>query len=241
MLIGGFQKTGGFQKNSFIDFPGKISAVIFFSGCNFKCPYCHNPELAMGKTVDAEHYDKNKILDFLSNRKKFLDGVVLSGGEPTLQKNLFSFCSNIKQMGFPVKLDTNGSRPDVIKKLIENNLIDYIAMDVKTDPFNYSPIIQEKSDPEELIKSINIIINSDIKHEFRTTCVKPFINMEIIENISKLIKGADLYVIQQFNNKKVLDPKFFNNKDYIIKDSELKKFKNIAQTRVKKCIIRENR
>jgi len=232
---------GGFQKNSFIDFPGKISAVIFFSGCNFKCPYCHNPELAMGKTVDSEFYDKNNILDFLYNRKDFLDGVVLSGGEPTLQKNLSSFCSNIKQMGFPVKLDTNGSRPDVIKKLMENNLIDYIAMDIKTDPFNYSPIIQEKSNPEEIIKSINIIINSSIKYEFRTTCVKPLIDMEIIENISKLIKGANLYIIQRFNNKKVLDPKFFNNKDYIIKDYELKKFKNIAQPMVKKCIIRENR
>ena len=131
---------GGWQKNSFIDYPEKISCVLFVSGCNFDCPYCFNPDLVRNNPKNI--LDLTRIYDFLENRKGLLDGVVISGGEPTLHNELFLLCKNIHQMGYPIKLDTNGSRPQVIKKLIDAGMIDYIAMDIKTDPFNYSPLIQ---------------------------------------------------------------------------------------------------
>jgi len=131
---------GGLHKNSLIDYPGKISCVIFLSGCNFDCPYCHNPELAKGRSLSTGYLSEDLIFDFLGSRKGFLDGVVVSGGEPTLQKGLISFCEKIRLMDYPVKLDTNGSRPEVIKKLIDEDLVNYIAMDIKTDPSHYTPL-----------------------------------------------------------------------------------------------------
>ncbi|MBU4185821.1 MAG: anaerobic ribonucleoside-triphosphate reductase activating protein, partial [Proteobacteria bacterium] len=124
---------GGLHKNSLIDYPGKISCVIFLSGCNFDCPYCHNPELAKGRSLGSDFLSEDLIFDFLEIHKGFLDGVVISGGEPTLQKGLISFCKKIRLMGYPVKLDTNGSRPEVISKLIDEGLVNYIAMDIEGD------------------------------------------------------------------------------------------------------------
>ncbi|MBW1821111.1 MAG: anaerobic ribonucleoside-triphosphate reductase activating protein, partial [Deltaproteobacteria bacterium] len=152
---------GGLQKNSFIDYPGKISCVLFTSGCNFDCPYCHNPELVNGCAKYSPFSTENGVYDFLYSRKAFLDGVVISGGEPTLQKDLVSICEKVKNMGYPVKLDTNGSRPLVIKQLLDNGLVDYIAMDIKTDPFNYSPLIKKDFKPDSIISSIRIIMESD--------------------------------------------------------------------------------
>ena len=130
---------GGMQKNSLIDYPGKLSSVIFFSGCNFDCPFCHNPELARGSAACQADLTASNICNFLEQRQGFLDGVVLSGGEPTLQNDLEELCIRIKGFGFPVKLDTNGSRPKVLEGLIEKKLVDYIAMDLKTDPVLFEP------------------------------------------------------------------------------------------------------
>ena len=227
---------GGLQKNSLIDYPSKISSVIFLSGCNFDCPYCHNPGLARGNP--RVRLCQDYVYDFLEGRKGFLDGVVISGGEPTLCEDLFSLCDKIKQIGYPVKLDTNGSRPGVVQKLIDESLIDYVAMDIKTDPFNYSPLIQKGCIPEDILSSILIIMKSTIAYEFKTTCLKPFVDENVIKRIARLIKGSKLYVLQKFHNTGVLHPEFFQGKDYGFNDEELLNFKSIVEPWVEKCIVR---
>lgn len=229
---------GGLQKNSFIDFPGKISAVIFLSGCNFDCPYCHNPDLAKPCREYPLDLDTDAILDFLRERKGFLEGVVISGGEPTLQDDLANLCKEIKQMGYPVKMDTNGSRPRVLKELIYAGLVDYIAMDIKTDPSNYSPLIHKDVNSDNIIESIRLILASGLPHEFKTTCIKPLVSVNIVDSISRLIDGANLYALQRFQNKEVLNPAFFDENEYQIQEDELLHFKSLAESRVKSCIIR---
>jgi len=228
----------GLQKNSFIDYPEKISCVLFFSGCNFKCPYCHNPETVNSNLNNSALINESMIYDFLKKRKGFLDGVVISGGEPTLCKDLFLLCNNLKQMDFKVKLDTNGSKPIVIKTLIDEGLIDYIAMDIKTDPANYSLLMPKGSKPNNILSSIKLIMKSKIDYEFRTTCVKPFIDENIIKNIAHIIQGSKLYALQRFNENKVLDPEFFKDKDCGFNDIGLLNLQTIAKQWVKLCIIR---
>ena len=232
-------KFGGIQKNSLIDYPGKISCVLFLSGCNFQCPYCHNPELAKGCSECLSETDEQEAYAFLESRRGFLDGVVISGGEPTLcDKELMVLCENIKCMGYPIKLDTNGSRPAVIQELISRKLLDYLAMDVKTDPPDYSPFIQKECDVSGILASIKIIMESGLPYEFKTTCVKPLIDLNAIENICHLIQGARLYAIQQFQTTEVLNPGFFKNKDCRYTEDELRQFKSVADIWVERCIVR---
>ena len=229
---------GGLQKNSLIDYPGKISSVLFLSGCNFDCPYCHNPALAKGSPLLSPPVDEETVYDFLESRRNFLDGVVISGGEPTLHKGLVVLCEKIKQMGYPVKLDTNGSRPQVIKTLADEGLVDYISMDVKTDPFRYFPLTKEDYTPERILSSIKIIMESNLPHEFKTTCIKPLVDVSVIETISRLIEGSDLYALQRFQRTEVLHPEFFEENEYRIDDNELLHLKSVAEPWVKRCIIR---
>jgi pyruvate formate lyase activating enzyme len=229
---------GGLQKNSLIDYPGKISSVIFLSGCNFDCPYCHNPQLARGHLSLPAELNAPEICRFLKHRRGFLDGVVISGGEPTLDDHLVDFCLRIKQLGYPIKLDTNGSRPRILKQLIAEGLIDYIAMDLKTDPILYGAYIKPHCSPDPILSSIRLIMQSGIEYEFRTTCVKPIITPQTIENITDLIQGARLYVLQRFKHHQVLHPEFFRNNDYAYSDEELMQLKGIAEQSVANCIIR---
>jgi len=175
---------------------------------------------------------------FIESRKGFLDGVVISGGEPTLQTDLFSLCEHIKQMGYPVKLDTNGSRPQVVKRLIAEGLVDYIAMDLKTDPRKYATYIQPNCNVSEILTSIEIIMASAIAYEFRTTCVKPIVTAEVVENICRLIEGAGLYALQRFHKSEMLHPDFFKDANYEYADEELKQLKAIAEPWVQQCIVR---
>lgn len=229
---------GGLQKNSLIDYPGKVSSVLFLSGCNFDCPYCHNPALAKGSPLLSPPVDEETVYDFLESRRSFLDGVVISGGEPTLHKGLVTLCEKIKQMGYPVKLDTNGSRPQVIKTLADEGLVDYISMDVKTDPFRYSPLTKEDYTPERILSSIKIIMESNLPHEFKTTCIKPLVDASVIKTISQLIEGSDLYALQRFQRTEVLHPEFFEKNEYLIDENELMRLKSVAEPWVKRCIIR---
>jgi len=229
---------GGLQKNSLIDYPGKICSVLFLSGCNFDCPYCHNPSLVKGCPVKYPPVDAETVYKFLESHKVFLDGVVISGGEPTLQNDISDLCKNIKKMGYKVKLDTNGSRPQVIKRLVQEGFVDYIAMDIKTDPFKYAPITKEDRTPHRILSSIQVILEARLPHEFKTTCVKPLVNESVIETISHLIQGSDLYALQRFRKTEVLHPEFFEENEYWIEESELLRMKSIAEPHVKRCIIR---
>lgn len=229
---------GGLHKNSLIDYPGKISCVIFLSGCNFDCPYCHNPELAKGKSLSFGYLSEDLIFDFLGSRKGFLDGVVISGGEPTLQKGLISFCEKIRIMGYPVKLDTNGSRPEVIKKLVNKNFVNYIAMDIKTDLSHYTSLIKDDCSMYDISLSVHIIKTSNIDYEFRTTCIKSLVNKSTIQNMSYLIKDSNLYALQQVSKTEVLHPEFFKDNANIYQHDELMQLKSVANQWVNKCIVR---
>jgi pyruvate formate lyase activating enzyme len=229
---------GGLQKNSLIDYPKKVSCVLFFSGCNFNCPYCHNPELAKRPLTGQLTLDVKNLFTFLRKRTVFLDGVVISGGEPTLQKDLRSLCEKIKAMGYSVKLDTNGSQPHMIQKLIDEGLVDYIAMDIKTDPDQYAPIIFREDLSKPLMASIQIIMESKVPYEFRTTCVKPLVDLDVIERIAGIIKGARRYVLQQCRVTKVLNPEFFAQKGACCSEHELMDMESVAAPWVEQCAIR---
>lgn len=231
-------KFGGIQKQSLIDFPGKISCVLFTSGCNFRCPFCHNPDLVQGNNQAPPVIKQEEIYDFLQKRQGFLDGVVISGGEPTIQPDLSTICQNIKRMGYPIKLDTNGSRPEVLTQLIQNHHIDFIAMDIKTDPLDYPHTILHKENSQSILDSIALIMASDLPYEFRTTCIKPFVNESIIEKISRTIQGAKSYALQQFKDDHILSPDYFKEKAPHYTRSDLKAFQAQAAPWVKVCVIR---
>ncbi len=229
---------GGIQKNSLIDYPGKLSCVLFVSGCNFTCPYCHNPQLVKGGSGYSNGLDEKAFCEFLENRKGFIDGVVISGGEPTLRKELVLLCTKIKEIGYLIKLDTNGSRPEVIKRMIDEGLVDYIAMDVKTDPLRYPSTIAKEYDPDQTLASIENIMGSGIPYEFRTTCIKPIVDEQSMKNVVRTIKGAELYALQRFHNNGVLNPLFFAKTGAGHDKDELLKLKAIADPWVQKCIVR---
>jgi pyruvate formate lyase activating enzyme len=227
---------GGIQKSTLIDYPGKIGCVFFFSGCNFHCPYCHNPDLARGQVVES--WPEQAVFDFLEQRKGFLEGVVISGGEPTLHPDLARICRAIRQMGYPIKLDTNGSRPKILEGLIAENLIDYLAMDIKTSLENYARYIQKDGNTEAIIASIRLVKASGVSHEFRTTCIRPLIDLSIMDRIGALIEGADRYVLQRFRLSHVLDPDFFEKNEYSISETDLEQLCTVAEKWVTSCMIR---
>jgi len=231
-------QIGGLQKNSLIDFPGKVSSVIFCSGCNFDCPYCHNPDLVRGPSNCPNNLNTEMVYGFLDQRREFLDGVVISGGEPTLQPDLADLCRKIKDLGFPLKLDTNGSLPRVLQGLIEKGLVDYIAMDLKTDPVLYRSFIKPDCRPDAIVASVELIMESGIDYEFRTTCVKPIVTYRTVENILQLVQGARLYVLQRFRNSELLHPEFFRDGNCEYSNEALLNFKALAEHWVDKCLIR---
>lgn len=207
---------GGLQKSSLIDYPEKIASIIFTQGCNFKCPYCHNPELISGSmTLHKEKINHaDAILKFLNSRKGKLDGVVITGGEPTLHKNLPAFIKEIKTLGFLVKLDTNGTNPKMLKDLIDKKLIDYVAMDIKAPIERYSEVVCAKVNTENILKSIEMLKNSSIKYEFRTTVVKSQLLRADFEKIGALIQGTDKYYLQRFLPTKTLNEGFLSETTY---------------------------
>ncbi len=193
-------EIGGLQKLSLIDYPGRLSCIIFTIGCNFRCSYCYNPSLVEGT---CGRIPQKEIFSFLRKRKGLLDGVIITGGEPTIHNDLPDFIQRIKKMGFLVGLETNGTNPRMIKKLISERLIDYIAMDVKAPLKKYEEIVNVEVDLDKIKESIDVIMNSGIEYEFRTTCY-PLLTKDDFIKIFKLIKGAKKYGIQQFLDKNTL-------------------------------------
>jgi len=195
-------KIGGLQPVTASDFPGRMAAIIFTQGCNFHCPFCHNGSLL---PMDADSLiGEDTVLGFFQKRRKLLDGVVVSGGEPCLQDDLAGFCRQVKNMGFAVKLDTNGSRPEVIEGLLDENLIDFIAMDIKA-PLNRLPTLTgTASHGLQIRRSISLIAASGVDHLFRTTDVKPLLSPEDHRTIKKLVPPGSLHVVQPFVAKNAL-------------------------------------
>ena len=183
----------GLQKSTLIDFPKKIASIVFSQGCNFRCGYCHNPEL-LSLNIPKTQISTEEVLSFLKTRKGKLDGVVVTGGEPTLQSGLYNFIKEIKAMGFLVKLDSNGSNPKILEKLINDNLLDYIAMDIKAPLEKYSEITNVKVNTDNIQKSINLIMNSDVDYEFRTTVIKSQLSFDDFENIGKQLFFLDTQI-----------------------------------------------
>jgi pyruvate formate lyase activating enzyme len=229
-------RISGLERSSLLDYPDKVSAVIFTHGCNLRCPYCHNPELVVDKFCRKTQTTQKYLFQFLKNRKGKLDGVVITGGEPLIQQDLGKFMKKIKDMGYLVKLDTNGTYPKRLNKLLKDNLIDYIAMDVKYPRSDYIKSSARKGVSNRITESIQIIMNSDIEYEFRTTYVKKFHDIKSVEKIGKMIKGANKYYIQNFRAGKTLDPHLSSINSFTQK--ELKEMKKTMSKYVKKVYIR---
>jgi len=190
-------RIGGLQKFSLIDYPDKFSCIIFTQGCNFRCFWCHNPELVyphLFKDTISENY----VFSFLESRKNELEAVVVTGGEPTIQPDLVEFIEKIKKMGYLVKLDTNGSNPHILEKLLKNKLVDYVAMDIKAPPEKYSLLIGKDIDVSLIFKSIEVIENYSLDYEFRTTFVPFLLSEDDIEKIKKIVKDKRKYRVQSY-------------------------------------------
>jgi len=226
---------GGFQKFSLIDYPDKICAIVFTQGCNLRCPYCHNPELI--NLESSQHIiSKEEVFSFLEKRKGKLDALEVTGGEPTLQRDLLEFLKKIKDMGYLIKLDSNGSHPEAVEKAIKLKIADYLAMDVKAPLKKYREVTHSKVDISKIKNSIELIMNSGLDYELRTTIAKSQLCKEDIIEIGKLIKGAKLYVLQKFIPSKSLDPKFLNETTY--SDEEFKYLKSALESYVVNCLVR---
>lgn len=209
MIIAGLQKT------TLIDYPGKISATVFFAGCNFRCPWCYSKELVLPVEIKKQpKVSAKEFFSFLKKRKGLLEGVVLCGGEPTINEDLPKFIKKIKELGYAVKLDTNGSNPKMLRKLIDSSLIDYVAMDVKLPKEKYPEIFKGKVEVKDIEESMKILKNSKIDSEFRTTIVPTVLEKEDVIKIAEWISPAKKYYLQNFRPEKTIDPKFEKIKPY---------------------------
>ncbi|MDR1398056.1 MAG: anaerobic ribonucleoside-triphosphate reductase activating protein [Desulfarculales bacterium] len=192
MLLGGLRKT------STLDFPGRLSAVVFIQGCNFACPYCHNPQLWEPAPVSPA-LTLDECCAFLARRRqrRLLEGVVLSGGEPAVNDDLPELCSRLRAMGYQIKLDTNGSRPLMLEKLIRDSLVDYVALDIKTLPDLYCPGLSREPGLEEaLMASLSLLAGAGLEYEFRTTMVSPFVSVEMAEDLLRLAPPGGRWYLQ---------------------------------------------
>lgn len=227
---------GGFQRFSLIDFPGKICAIVFTQGCNFRCPYCHNPELVDAERPSVGTFSDQEVMSFLERRKGKLDAVTITGGEPLLQPDLADFLSRVRALGYLTKLDTNGSFPHRLEGIIQSKSVDYLAMDIKATPEKYRSVIRKEIDISKILESITLIKGSGLDHEFRTTVVKPLFEREDFLEIGRLAQNCKLYVLQKFVPSKTLDEEFLSRQTY--SDEELDDFKGIMETFAQKCIVR---
>lgn len=190
-------KIVGIEKSSFIDYPSNICSIIFTGGCNFRCPYCHNSSAV--NNIESMIREE-EVINFLKKRKRFVEAVCISGGEPTLQKNLYDFICRIKEEDFLVKLDTNGTNPSLLKKLIHEKLVNYVAMDIKAPLNKYSMIAQTNVHIDDIKESINILLENKVDYEFRTTVCRELLTMDDIITIAHEIKGCTTYALQNFRD-----------------------------------------
>jgi len=230
---------GGLQKMTLIDYPGKIAATVFTVGCNFRCPFCHNPELVLSTQLSVHSKSQNEeqvksFFEFLKTRQGKLDGICITGGEPTLQPDLVEFIARIKKMGFAVKLDSNGTRPDILKELFDKKLVDYVAMDIKASLENYEKVCNTKLDLERTKLSVDLIKNSGVDYEFRTTVVPGLHTEEEFKKVAEWLNGSQRYVLQKY--EEILDNSL---RDKIKgKEIDLEKIKKIMETTIEDVFVR---
>ncbi|TDY64960.1 pyruvate formate lyase activating enzyme [Aminivibrio pyruvatiphilus] len=198
---------GGYIPTGFLDYPGAAAAVIFLKGCPFRCPFCHNPGLVLPGT-GGESFEPDEIIGDLERRKNFLDGVCITGGEPSIQEGLVPFLGELRSLDLKVKLDTNGARPDVLEEVLGRGLAEYVAMDIKAPREKYSLASGWDGDLSLVEKSISLLLRSKIPFEFRTTLVPGIHGLEDAPGIGDLVRGAPLYVLQRFRPGLTLDPAF---------------------------------
>ena len=218
-----------------MDFPGRVSALVFTGGCNFRCDYCYNANILDIKNIKDPISEKDFFI-FLEDRVNKLSGICITGGEPTIHSDLVPFIKRIKDMGFDVKLDTNGSNLTALKELLDQNLLDYVAMDIKGPPNRYQEITNSKMPYERVKESIDLLLNSGIDYEFRTTVVEGQLNKEDFELIGPELKGAKRYFLQKFEPINTQNPKFLSRESY--SDEAMLGFKNILDAYVSECLVR---
>lgn len=228
-------KIRGFQKFSLIDYPDKISAIIFTPGCTMRCPFCYNPELVWNDPKLPDFKEK-EVLAFLQKRKGKLEALTITGGEPTLQPDLTRFVRAVKNLGYAVKLDTNGSNPALLRKLIEQKLLDFVAMDIKTTWKNYQQL-KPKVDLGKVKESTYLLKDSDrdLATEFRTTVVPRLIDAKVIEMIGRTLQGAKRYALQQYRPEKTLQKDFDST---VYPEEKLRAFQKIAEKYVEEVEVR---
>ncbi len=193
-------KIHGLQKMTLLDFPGRVACTVFIGGCDFRCPFCHNFELVDGTAKPI--MDDEELLSFLSGRKGLLDGVAFTGGEPMINPGLPELIRKIRDLGYAIKLDTNGYHPETLEMLLKEGLIDYVAMDIKNSPAKYAMTSGlEQLDLEPVKKSISLLLEGDVDYEFRTTVLKEFHEADDFEEMGKMIKGAKRYFLQAFTDR----------------------------------------
>ena len=191
-------KIRGFQKLTLVDYPNQMAAILFTGGCDFRCPFCHNGELVLHPSLTPE-IPESEVFSYLEKRKGLLDGVVVSGGEPTLADDLDEFLSSLKKMGYLVKLDANGSRPEVLSRIVSEKLVDYVAMDIKNSFERYPETVGfPKYDTSNVSRSISFLLSGQVDYEFRTTCVKELHDEKSFHSIGKIVEGAERYYLQNF-------------------------------------------
>jgi pyruvate formate lyase activating enzyme len=226
---------GGLQKLSLIEYPGKIAAIIFTQGCNFRCSYCHNPELVK-PALYATPLSEEILLEFLQSRLGRLQGVSITGGEPTMQKDLISVMKRLKSMGYAVKLDTNGSNPDMLREIIVEKLADYIAMDVKAPFYSYQYVVRARIDTDAIEQSIRLIISSDIPYEFRTTYLEPLLSLQQMEIIAEQIHGCRKWILQRYVPTKTIESQTLRQSPPTVK--RMREIETHLESKGYACVIR---
>jgi len=230
-------RIGGLQKTTLIDYPGRLAATVFLIGCNFRCPFCYSSELVLPELIrEQPEISQKTFFDFLKERKGQLEGVVVCGGEPTVNGDLPEFLEKIQKMGYLLKLDTNGSNPKMLKELLDKKLLNYIAMDIKAPLRDYSKAAGAKVDGDKIRESVEIIKNSGLDYEFRTTVVPTLHEKKDIIQIAKEIAPAKKYFLQSFRPEKTVTPKFkkikpFPNEYLLELKKEISSFFDLCQVR----------
>lgn len=228
----------GLEKLTLLDYPGKLAAIVFTYGCDMRCPYCHNPELVVDELNRDLVYSEEQVLDFLGRRIGKLDALVITGGEPSMHRDLEDFIKRVKEMGFLVKLDTNGGSPDRVRSIAGSNIVDYWAMDLKFGPKLYAQGLGggRKISGDAVRESAQLIMESGADYEFRTTFVRGLHDKETVQEIGEMLKGSKIYYIQNFRAGKSIDPSYTSEKSFT--RTELEEFKDIMENYVEKVVIR---